>query len=62
MPFGFYLLVSDAYPDGCFVLGRKAQSFQIRRVLHLRVESALHDEQFVEKMVALGIKLNLNKT
>jgi len=22
----------------------------------------LHDEQFVEKMVALGIKLNLNKT
>ena len=33
MPFGFYLLVSDAYPDGCFVLGRKAQSFQVRRVL-----------------------------
>ena len=40
MTFLFYLLVSDTYPDGCFVLGRKTQSFQIRRVLHLRVESA----------------------
>ena len=27
MPFRFYLLVSDAYPDGRFVLGRKTNRF-----------------------------------
>jgi len=28
MPFRFYLLVSGAYPDGRFVLGRKTNRFR----------------------------------
>ncbi|MDE0908740.1 MAG: hypothetical protein OSB18_15360, partial [SAR324 cluster bacterium] len=28
MIFLFYLLVSDTYPDGCFVLGRKPNRFR----------------------------------
>ena len=34
----------------------------VRLTMFGTMDIDLHDEQFVEKMVALGIKLNLNKT